>query len=38
MPKPFVVTDAILVSRTIIMDSIPKKVQDTLIQNSETNE
>jgi hypothetical protein len=38
MPKPFIVTDAILVSRSIFMDSIPKKVQDTQIQISETNE
>jgi hypothetical protein len=38
MSKPFVVTDAILVNKTIDMDSLLKKVQDTLIQNSETNE
>lgn len=38
MPKPFIVTDAIVVKRTIDVNSIPDKIIDTLTQNPGMNE
>src|SRR5690606_19851437 len=35
MPKPFVITDAIAVERTFSVDSLKRKVRDTLQYNSE---
>ena len=33
MPKPFVVTDAVVVKKTIYMDSLKRKLPDTIIDN-----
>ena len=34
MPKPFVNTDAVVVERSFNVNDIPKKVKDTLLENT----
>ncbi len=38
MPKPFVVTDALVLKKTFSVDSIPLKIKDSISETIETNE